>query len=77
VCDGSGIDPHPGYAYRFSEPVSVGDIVLTPANWQFRQPQEATVVRIGTTYEGALTPIRRVLRHVGEPAAERGGEAAS
>jgi hypothetical protein len=76
ICGGSGQAPKAGYAYRHNRPVAVGDIVLAPPNWQVPVPQEATVVRLGTTYEGDLTPIRRMVRQAANRPEMRAGKEA-
>jgi hypothetical protein len=61
VCHGAGHPERLGYTYSAAEPVGIGDVVIVPGNWLCTDPQEATVVALGSTYDGAVTPIRRIL----------------
>jgi hypothetical protein len=60
LCGGSGRADRAGYAYTSDEPVAVGDVVRVPAT--FLMPEaDATVVRLGTTYDKPLTGIVRIV----------------
>lgn len=41
--------------------VAVGDVVMVPATWVNPEPQEATVVALGSSYDGPATQIIRVV----------------
>lgn len=61
-CNGSGANPHPRtYTYSTDETVGVGDVVLVPGNWVKSEPQEATVIVLGSDYDGSITPVSRVI----------------
>ena len=53
-----------GYAYECPWTVNVGDIILLPGNSFRSEPQEATVTRIGTDYEGECAEVQEVVEHV-------------
>jgi hypothetical protein len=67
LCHGTGQSGRAGYAYAISSesaygcPLDVGAIVLVPGNWRVPGPQEATVVRIGTSYDGEIAKILGVV----------------
>jgi hypothetical protein len=49
-------------AYTWSgEPLAVGDRVLLPANWLYASPFEGKVVKVGSSYQGAMVGVLRKL----------------
>jgi len=58
------VTPDPiGYTYSAyeTEPLSIGDVVEVPGSWHRPSLGEATVVGIGSDFEGAIVPIVRVI----------------
>jgi hypothetical protein len=77
-CEGTRRASRSGYAYAHDEPVSVGDLVIVPANQYNGAEQLATVTRADSSYEGRLSSLLRVEQraadrtdlHQPEPATE-------
>lgn len=54
------VNGHYGYTWHDREhPLAIGDRVLIPGNWLFREPSEAVVNALGTTHDGHLDAILR------------------
>jgi hypothetical protein len=43
------------------DPLAVGDRVLLQANWLYTSPFEGTVVKVGSSYQGAMVDVLRKL----------------
>jgi hypothetical protein len=43
------------------EPLAVGDRVLLPANWLHTRAFEGTVIKVGSSYQGAMVDVLRKL----------------
>jgi hypothetical protein len=55
------------YTYWTDEIAFVGDVVEVPPNWLFSSPQTATVVAVGSTYDGEMATIRRIVARAEDP----------
>ena len=47
--------------YAPDDSVAVGDLVSVPGTWLFNEPQEATVVAIGSDWHGDVSSIIGVI----------------
>jgi Ribonuclease G/E len=66
-CSGTGSAARQSnYTYTSRASVEVGDLVMTPGNWHRKDPQTATVVAIGSDYDGHCSEILRVLERTEE-----------
>lgn len=67
-CDGTGAAADVGYTYSAAFPVARGDIVLVGTRgWGERyREQEATVIGVGSTFDGETRQIIQVVEHAGQ-----------
>lgn len=51
------------YAYTWDGdvPLKVGDTVMIPGNWLYKQPQQVEITGLGTDYTGPLSAIVRLV----------------